>query len=98
MNQESPSKYVGVRLVVELPWWQPTKRQLACAARYNLPVWFENDQRMRFVLIPSGTFSMGSPPREDGRESDERQHHVKISRPFYLQATEVTNAQCEPDD
>ncbi len=49
-----------------------------------------NSLGMEFVLIPAGTFTMGSPPDEPGRERDEVVHTAKISRPFYLQATEVT--------
>ena len=47
-----------------------------------------------FVLIPSGTFLMGSPADEPGRDSDEGpQHQVTISQPFYMQTTEVTQGQ-----
>ncbi|HIC85255.1 MAG TPA: formylglycine-generating enzyme family protein [Desulfobacterales bacterium] len=46
---------------------------------------------MEFVLIPGGSFIMGSPPDEPHRNKDEIQHKVTISRPFYLQTTEVTN-------
>jgi formylglycine-generating enzyme required for sulfatase activity len=45
---------------------------------------------MTFVLIPSGSFLMGSPPDEKNRGSSEIEHRVTISRPFYLQTTEVT--------
>ncbi|MFI5378855.1 MAG: SUMF1/EgtB/PvdO family nonheme iron enzyme [Tepidisphaerales bacterium] len=48
---------------------------------------------MRFVLIPSGRFLMGSPPSEVGRREDERQHEVIISRPFYMGVSEVTQEQ-----
>ncbi|MDP8241069.1 MAG: PEGA domain-containing protein, partial [Candidatus Hatepunaea meridiana] len=34
---------------------------------------------MVFVEIPSGTFMMGSPSNESGRDSDEQQHRVTIS-------------------
>jgi len=48
----------------------------------------------KFVLIPAGTFLMGSPSEERGWESDESpQHQVIISRPFYMQTTEVTQGQ-----
>jgi formylglycine-generating enzyme required for sulfatase activity len=47
----------------------------------------------KFVLIPSGTFIMGSPSSEPQRNRDEKRHRVKISRPFYMQATEVTQGQ-----
>ncbi len=52
-----------------------------------------NSLGMEFVLIPAGRFLMGSPPTEPGRQPDETQHPVTISRPFYLQTTEVTLAQ-----
>jgi len=48
----------------------------------------------KFVLIPAGTFMMGSPHDEPGRDSDENpQHQVIISRSFYMQTTEVTQGQ-----
>ncbi len=47
----------------------------------------------KFVLIPSGTFIMGSEISESGGDSNETQHHVTISRSFYIQTTEVTQGQ-----
>lgn len=52
-----------------------------------------NKLGMNFVYIPPGTFLMGSPADETGRDDDERQHLVSISRGFYMQTTEVTQAQ-----
>jgi formylglycine-generating enzyme required for sulfatase activity len=49
--------------------------------------------KAKFVLIPAGTFMMGSPESELGRGEDETQHKVTISRSFYLQTTEVTQGQ-----
>jgi len=54
---------------------------------------FTNTIGMEFVLIPPGKFKMGSPKSGKGRDKDERQHKVTISKPFYLQATEVTQRQ-----
>ncbi len=51
---------------------------------------FRNSIGMEFVLIPAGTFTMGSPPAEPHRNKDEIQHQVTISKPFYIQSTEVT--------
>ena len=52
-----------------------------------------NSIGMRFVLIPTGKFVMGSPPNEPGRNVDEKQHEVRFSKPFYLQTTEVSQNQ-----
>jgi formylglycine-generating enzyme required for sulfatase activity len=50
---------------------------------------------MRLVLIPAGSFEMGSPAGEPMREAQEQLHLVRLSRPFYLGDTEVTQAQWE---
>jgi len=44
----------------------------------------------KFVLIPAGTFMMGSPASEQERSNEETQHQVTISKPFYMQTTVVT--------
>jgi formylglycine-generating enzyme required for sulfatase activity len=54
---------------------------------------FTNSIGMTFVLIPAGSFQMGSPVGEEDRNQDEQQHKVTISKPFYLQTTEVTQGQ-----
>jgi formylglycine-generating enzyme required for sulfatase activity len=53
---------------------------------------FTNSIRMEFVLIPAGTFTMGSSPGF-GDDDERPSHIVRISRPFYLQKTEVTQGQ-----
>ncbi len=52
-----------------------------------------NSIGMNFVLIPAGNFDMGSPPDEPSRRDGEKQHKVIISKPFYLQITEVSQGQ-----
>ncbi len=52
-----------------------------------------NSIGMEFVYIPPGTFMMGSLRNEKGRDNDERQHQVTLTKGFYLQTTEVTQAQ-----
>jgi len=47
------------------------------------------------ILIPSGTFVMGSPETEKNRGAEEFPHVVTISRAFYMGVTEVTQAQWE---
>jgi formylglycine-generating enzyme required for sulfatase activity len=49
---------------------------------------------MKLVLIPAGEFVMGSPDSDkDAQEDEKPQHRVRITRPFYLGATEVTQGQ-----
>lgn len=48
--------------------------------------------RMDFVLIPAGSFQMGSPENAGGDDESPR-HAVAISRPFYLGKFEVTQEQ-----
>ncbi len=51
---------------------------------------------MELVLIPPGTFQMGSPTSEAQRQYDEGpQHTVQISRPFYMGVNEVTQGEYE---
>jgi formylglycine-generating enzyme required for sulfatase activity len=64
-----------------------------------------NTISMKFNKIPAGTFLMGSPETEEvketskavalgrGREDDEHQHKVTITKAFYMQTTEVTQGQ-----
>ncbi len=55
---------------------------------------FSESLKMRFVTIPAGTFRMGSPDDEEGRDSDEGpQHNVRISRDFRMAVHEVTRGQ-----
>ena len=78
----------------EVPSWaKVAPEQIAEAKKHGVPVAFENDLGMRFVLIPAGTFLMGSPKDEEGRGDDETQHEVTITKPYYMQITEVTNGQ-----
>ena len=54
-----------------------------------------NSVGMEFILIQPGSFIMGSPRDESYRDPDERQYGVTISKPYYIQATEVTQGQWE---
>ena len=51
---------------------------------------FRNSLEMEFSFIAAGSFSMGSPPAEAFRHKCEALHRVTISRPYYMQTTEVT--------
>jgi formylglycine-generating enzyme required for sulfatase activity len=52
-----------------------------------------NSIGMKLVLIRAGEFLMGSSDGEEGHDHVEQQHRVRITKPFYLQTTEVTQGQ-----
>jgi formylglycine-generating enzyme required for sulfatase activity len=53
------------------------------------PADFTNNLKMKFVRIPAGDFVMG--PLENSNEN--KPHQVRITKSFYMQATEVTQTQ-----
>jgi formylglycine-generating enzyme required for sulfatase activity/outer membrane protein assembly factor BamB len=64
------------------------------AGRRAGPTTLSNSLGMKLALIPAGEFLMGSPDTDPAASADEKpQHRVRISRPFYLGVTEVTQAQ-----
>lgn len=67
----------------------------ACAADAGLPAaWTEPAAGMSFLLVRPGAFDMGllAPP---GDVRPAPPHRVRLTRPFYLGRTEVTQAQWE---
>jgi formylglycine-generating enzyme required for sulfatase activity len=51
--------------------------------------------KLDMVLIPAGKFMMGSPESETGRGSNETQHEVTLTKPYYMGKYEVTQEQWE---
>ena len=47
------------------------------------------------VLIPAGKFVMGSPKKEKGRDDDETQHEVTLTKSYYMSKYQVTQEQWE---
>jgi formylglycine-generating enzyme required for sulfatase activity len=45
---------------------------------------------MKLRLIPAGEFVMGSPETEAGHTDEEHSHRVRITKPFWMGACEVT--------
>jgi formylglycine-generating enzyme required for sulfatase activity len=45
------------------------------------------------ILVRPGTFTMGASRRDPGQRANETLREVRLSRPYYLGATEVTNEQ-----
>jgi formylglycine-generating enzyme required for sulfatase activity len=54
---------------------------------------FTNSLGMNFVRIDPGEFLMGSPATEKGHQNDETQHRVRITKPFMLCISPVTQKQ-----
>jgi|GEM_PF-192098 len=50
---------------------------------------------LEMMLIPAGKFKMGSPASELGRRTDETQHEVTLTKPYYMGKYEVTQEQWE---
>ncbi len=50
------------------------------------------DLEIQWIEIPAGSFTMGSPVNEVGRDVDEKQHQVSISS-FYVSKFEITTEQ-----
>lgn len=53
------------------------------------------DLGLTLVRIKLGSFTMGSPATEDGRDNDEIPHEVTLTEPYWLGRTEVTQSQYE---
>ena len=51
-----------------------------------------DDEFGSFVLVPAGSFMMGSPTAELDHTDNETQHHVTLTRSFFVSCTEVTQA------
>ena len=59
----------------------------------NLPGLVAGATPLEMILIPAGTFTMGSPSNEKDRTIDEVQHQVTLTKDFYIGKYEVTQAQ-----
>jgi formylglycine-generating enzyme required for sulfatase activity len=91
-----PTQTPSTAQTLPVPAWASaivSKEQIQEAKRLDVAVAFENDLGMRFVLVPAGTFPMGSPVTEEERTDDEGPQHAVTVSSFYLQIAETTNAQ-----
>ena len=85
------SKLYKVLLLALIVWGCEPE---TAAERPALVAELPDGTEMAFVWIDPGTFVMGSPPTEPGRDDDEAPHHeVQITQGFYLAQTEITQQQ-----
>lgn len=80
---EEPVEDEKIPVVPVVPADLPKNIMLVLAQNVTLPM----------VLVPSGRFTMGSPPDESMREACEIAHEIQISLPFYMAVTETTQIQ-----
>ncbi len=68
--------------------------QKQCVLNTGLPLEAETKQAgIKLRLVPPGTFMMGSPVGENGRDDDETLHQVTLTQPFYCGKFAVTQRQ-----
>jgi len=80
-------------LIGAAPSTQPATTQ-ASTRPATLTLDLGNTQKLELVLIPAGTFVMGSPANEAERdESEGPRHRVKIARDFFMGKYEITQGQ-----
>jgi formylglycine-generating enzyme required for sulfatase activity len=65
----------------------------ACRAPRPGSVWQDPVTQTRFRLLAPAQFMMGTPPDEHLRETQEVRHPVRLTRPFLIAETEVTQEQ-----
>jgi formylglycine-generating enzyme required for sulfatase activity len=92
-NPELLEQYSYITIVSDGSAWYKVAEFVAVPEVEN-PATIRNSLGMTFQLIPAGTFVMGSPIDELGRETDnESQYTVTLTESFYMQTTEVTQGQ-----
>jgi formylglycine-generating enzyme required for sulfatase activity len=73
------------------------RRRKEIAQKLNLPtevsIPLNDSAPIQLTLIPPGEFLMGSPQTEEFREKDEFPHYARMTRPYYISVTPVTQEQ-----
>ncbi len=93
-SDATPEKTAGLYLVLDLFSGDGTDTVYSVSYLDKVPKggWGEEFKTDKIVLrrIDPGRFAMGAPPDEIGRSSNEVQHLVTITRPYYIGVFEVT--------
>ncbi|MBN2178897.1 MAG: formylglycine-generating enzyme family protein [Deltaproteobacteria bacterium] len=83
----------AMKLFRDMEYFVPDPETMKRRIEAIVPRVFTNTFGMTFILIEPGTFMMGSPKNEERRGGDEQQHQVMLTKPYYLQTTQVTQGQ-----
>jgi formylglycine-generating enzyme required for sulfatase activity len=80
---------------VTLPGWpfdlaEARARQQAAGEPIEKIINLGGGEKLRLVLIPAGEYVMGAP---EGTPDEQPLHRVRIEKPFWMAATEISNAQ-----
>jgi formylglycine-generating enzyme required for sulfatase activity len=95
-NEPEPVRSHGFEVVQHRPGTEITDPDLRARIEASGHPWKVRDRAtgIEMVLVLPGEFLMGSPKSEVGRGDDEGpQHRVRLTRPYYLGRTEVTQAE-----
>jgi formylglycine-generating enzyme required for sulfatase activity len=88
-----PTKKIALRILAGLIFLAGLAGALASEAKASPEKTYTDSLGQTFVWIPAGTFVMGTPEDEEGREKDEVQHQVTLTKGYYFQDKEVTVGQ-----
>jgi sulfatase modifying factor 1 len=75
--------------------WQGEKCVACGATRTKMSVDLSGGPVLQMAWCPAGSFTMGSPATEDGRNGDETRHQVTLTKGFWIGQYQVTQAQWE---
>jgi formylglycine-generating enzyme required for sulfatase activity len=74
---------------------QPRKTPMPPKTGQTTTITLPGGEKMEMIYCGPGTFLMGSPVSESGRDADETQHRVTLTKGFWLGKYKVTQAQWE---
>jgi formylglycine-generating enzyme required for sulfatase activity len=87
----TPRTGISKNVDVKLKTAEQTRQEKRVAA--TPPTLTTAAGQLLYRVRPAGSFQMGASRREAGRRANESSRLVQLSRPFYLGATEVSNAE-----
>lgn len=93
LGQMGPKAKSAVPALLKLHNYDQRPESETFVALCKIGHYYTNDFGMKFVWIPPGTFMMGSPKEEKGRDPYEVLHKVTITKGFYMGVHPVTQEQ-----